>query len=287
MQSTFGKLTLALALLGSALAASGADVVKENWDWSTAMIGVAKKGKGKNIEGVTLSLGDSITYANQSTRWSASWAKGHTPEDKAILKWSHAFVDKSNKNGWWLARVDRPRGRSETAASGIRTGQYIKGGHHGLPSLKAILDKFKPQVVFILLGTNDASAKLQPPAVAKNMETILDTCIANGTVPVLQLLAPMANDSKHELVKQYNKLYVELAKKKKIPIIDLYGEFLSRAPNGAWKKNLLSDGIHFTHKLAGGPPTKENLAKCGYLLRCWLAVQKLKEVKAQVIDKAK
>ena len=74
---------------------------------------------------------------------------------------------------------------------------------------------------------------------------------------------------------------------RKIPIIDLYGEMVSRQPNGKWKGTLVGrDGVHLTHRLSDGPPTKENLANCGYLLRCWLTVQKPKEVKAKVIDKA-
>jgi hypothetical protein len=67
-------------------------------------------------------------------------------------------------------------------------------------------------------------------------------------------------------------------------MIDLYGEFVTRAPND-WKTKLISgDGIHFTGELSNGPATPENLAQCGYLLRCWSAVQKLSEVKAKAID---
>jgi hypothetical protein len=55
-----------------------------------------------------------------------------------------------------------------------------------------------------------------------------------------------------------------------------------------WKDTLVGpDGVHLTHKLAGGPPTEENLKNCGYLLRCYVTVQKLKEVKEKVIDKAR
>jgi hypothetical protein len=50
---------------------------------------------------------------------------------------------------------------------------------------------------------------------------------------------------------------------------------------------LNKDGIHFTTEGAGGPPTPENLAKCGYLLRCWLAVGKLRDIKTQAIGQAK
>ena len=100
------------------------------------------------------------------------------------------------------------------------------------------------------------------------------------------MVPPGKDDARSEFVRKYNEAYVKLARERKIPMIDLYGEFLTRAPND-WKTKLISpDGIHFTHELSGGPPTPENLAGCGYLIRCWCAVQKLKEIKAAVIDKA-
>lgn len=259
-------------------------VVKEDWDWAAAMIKVVKKGKD-NKEGVVLSLGDSITYANQSTRW-AKGQNGATPEDKAVLKWSHAG-ERNDQDGWHLAAVDCPGNRSETAASGVRTDQYIQGGKGGLPPLKAILEKYKPQVAFILLGANDALGGRKPEDVLKNMTTIVDTILANGTIPVLQTTAPFADDNKTALVRQYNELFLKMAKEKKIPIVDLFGEFMTRAPGGAYKTALLSDGTHFSYGISDGPPTEDNLKKCGYLLRCWLSVQKLKDIKKDVIDKAR
>jgi lysophospholipase L1-like esterase len=279
-------LAVAAALLGDGgLAAGEPTVVKEDWDWATAMMEVAKKGKAAAREGVVLTLGDSLSYANPSTAW-ARQGQGLTAEDRAVLKWSHAFEDQSESNGWWLAAVDRPGGRSETAASGIRADQYLQGGHHGLPALKDILARHKPQVAFVLLGANDAAAGRKPPDVARDMGAILDAITAAGCVPVLQTCAPRADVAADRLTREYNRLYLELARERKIPVIDLCGEFLKRAPGDAWKTQLLAaDGTHFSAQPAAGPPTEENLARCGYLLRCWLAVQKLKEVKKSVIDK--
>jgi lysophospholipase L1-like esterase len=274
-----------LATPASAPAASAA-VVKEDWDWAAAMTAVAKQGREKNREGVVLSLGDSLTYANQSTRWARN-PQGGTPEEKAVLAWSHAGK-KDDSDGWHLASLDAPGGgRSETAASGIRADEYIRGAK-GLPPLQEIIAKYRPQVAFVLLGANDASANRPPDAVAKDMATILDALLANGTIPVLQSVAPRAAAAKDDLSRKYNEKYLELARERKIPFIDLYGEFVTRAPDGAWKDQLLQkDGVHFTHDRSGGPPTEENLSRCGYLLRCWLSVQKLKEIKAKVIDQAK
>jgi lysophospholipase L1-like esterase len=234
-----------------------------------------------------LSLGDSLTYANQSTRWARN-PQGGAADDKAVLSWSHAGK-RDDSDGWHLASLDAPGGgRSETAVSGIRTDEYIRGGKAGIRPLQETIAKYRPQVAFVLLGANDASAGRKPDDVAKDMATILDALLANGTIPVLQLVAPRAAVAKDELSRKYNEKYLELARARKIPIIDLYGEFKTRAPGDAWQTQLLGkDGVHFTHELSGGPPTDENLAKCGYLLRCWLAVQKLKEIKTKVIDEVK
>jgi lysophospholipase L1-like esterase len=263
-----------------------AGVVTEDWDWVAAMAEVAAAGRVKNREGVVLSLGDSLTYANPSTRWARSPAGG-SPGDLEVLKWSHAGTG-DDSDGWHLASVDAAQGRSETAASGIRTDEFLAGGKAGLPPLGDILSRYKPQVAFVLLGANDASAGRKPDEVAGDMAVILDLLLARGTIPVLQLLAPRADPGRDELTRQYNRRFLEIARGRKIPVIDLYGEFLTRAPGDAWKSGLLhEDGVHFTHEWSGGPPTEENLAQCGYLLRCWLSVQKLREIKTRVLDQMK
>lgn len=280
----------AMAVLAAAcgtLVAGETAVLKEDWDWATAMQAVVKQGRGKNVEGVVLQLGDSLTYAASSTRWAMSGAPGGTPADRAILEWSHAGK-KDDTDGWHLARVDHPAGnRSETACSGIRTDEYLAGGTHSMPPLQAILETYKPQVAFILLGANDATAGRPVADVARDMAAILDAVLANGTVPVLQMIPPRGDDAKNELARQYNAEYVTLARERKIPLVDLYGEFVTRAPLDWKTKLLVADGDHMTHELGGGPPTPENLASCGYLLRCWCAVQKLQEVKAKAIDAAR
>src|SRR5579859_1912070 len=80
-------------------------------DYAEAMKKVAARWTGK--EGVVLHLGDSITYANQYGGW-ARGGKGKTPQEEAALKWMHTN-DNNDADGWFLARVDRPGNRSDTA----------------------------------------------------------------------------------------------------------------------------------------------------------------------------
>lgn len=266
-------------------------VVQCTWNWAEAMQPVAKRGSGK--EGRILLIGDSLTYANQSTRWArmGSGAPGATESDKAILEWSHANKGASDLNGWHLASVDRVPGqavRSETAASGIRTDQYLKGGYRGMDSLDALIRKHNPQVAIVLLGTNDVNAGRDPKDILADMNTIIEKLLANGTIPVLTTIPPLKNDTRHKAAREVNDLYLRLAKARLIPVIDLYGEMVARQPDGQWQGTLVGpDGVHLTHDKAGEAPTEENLRICGYLLRCWLTVQELKDVKAKVIDPAR
>ncbi|MFH1708630.1 MAG: SGNH/GDSL hydrolase family protein [Planctomycetota bacterium] len=250
-------------------------------DWAAAMLAVAKKFTGE--AGTVVPMGDSLTYANQAGRW-ARYGEKRTAEENAVCVWMHA--DKNDKtNGWWLAADDQPTGRSWTAASGATSAEYIDGGKGGLPSLAKILKAHNPQIALILLGTNDLSRGVTPAEFLKNMETIYRACLDNGTIPVAQTVAPTAWD-KGKLMDQYNSGLKALAHKLKIPLIDVNAEFLARRPGDTWQNTLVSnDGAHFTSELAGGPATEENLKNCGYLLRCWLQVHKIMEIKAEVLDK--
>ena len=270
-----------ILVMTAGMQASEFEGTKESYDYKTAMKKVAAKFKG--TEGVVLHMGDSITYANQNTRWARSfkWNKkgGYTAEHVDILKWSHADKDKSKLNGWHLASVDAAGGRSETASSGIKAGQYLQGGHRGLPAADVLIKRYNPQIAIVMLGTNDGKAKTPAEKTAASVDALLQKLLANGTIPVLSTIPPCTKFD----AEVYNAPLRALAKKHQIPMIDLYKDMLALAGDN-WKTQLISsDGIHLTHKLSGANPSKENLANCGYLLRCYLAVNKIGEVRANVL----
>ena len=273
---------MAVAWLAAAVAAPAADVVKDDWGWPAAMAAVAKKHKG--AAGKVVPIGDSITYANPSGQW-ARYGKGRTPEELAICKWMRSDTN-DKTNGWWLAADDQPSGRSWTAVSGQTAEQCLAGGVRGSAALDAILADHDPQVAIILLGTNDAGKKVPLEKYLKAMETIYEKCLANGTIPVVTTVPPR-NPDPAGLIGPYNAGLVALAKKHGLPLVDYHGEILARQPGDAWQGTLISkDGVHPTNEGSPGPATPENLAKCGYLLRCWLNVHKVMDIKARVLDAA-
>lgn len=261
-------------------AEGGMKVKQDPAEYSAAMKAVAAKFNG--TPGVFLHLGDSITYANQNTRWAGKMGcGGGSAADQAFAKWTHAGA-RNEKDGWFLAYTDCPGNRSETACSGIRADEYLKGGKSGMPPLADMLKKFNPQIALYMLGTNDISAGRAVDAYIKDVEAAMDALMANGTVPMLSTLPPYRG--KADKVEAYNKALRDLAKRKKIPLLDLHEEMKARAGADAEKNYLSGDGIHLSGEQAGGPPTEENLKLCGYLIRCYTAVQKGIEVKAAVLD---
>ena len=252
------------------------------WDYAAPMKKVAERFKGR--PGVVLHIGDSITYSNPYGQW-ARGGEGKTAEDKAILAWMHTGAD-DDTDGWWLARVDRPGGRSDTACSGIRADEMLAGGKEKLPPLTKMLDMYKPQMVVMMLGTNDASANRPATKYKADMEKAVDLMLDRGIICILSTIPP--HPGQRELAKSYNEALCQLAKPRGLPLIDFEKEILKRRPDD-WNGTLLGKGdVHPTTKVGESMPTSaptaENLRNSGYLLRGWLSVQKIAEVKRMVVD---
>jgi len=268
----------------SALAGARVQPVKDSWDWPTAMQEVTRKFTG--TQGVVLHIGDSITYANPYGAWARN-GKGQSESDRQILKWMHTGAN-NDLDGWHVAAFDVPgRGGSYTAVGGMRLDQALAGGFHGIEPMADVINKYNPQIVILMLGTNDASANRPVAAFKADLEKAVGLILANHTIPVLSTIPPHIH--KQALARQYNEAIVDIARRYKLPLIDFYGEILSRQPGMAWDGTLLGkNDVHPSAKAgdvtASSEPTPENLSRVGYLLRGWLSVQKIKEVKAKAID---
>lgn len=258
--------------------------LSQDGDYAPAMTMVAARFKGK--PGVVLHIGDSITYSNPYGQWAQGGA-GKTDEDKAILKWMHAGAN-DDTDGWYLARFDHPAGvRSYTACSGIRSEEMLAGGKQKMPPLKEILEKYQPQMVVLMLGTNDASAKRTVEAFRADMEKAVDLILEHNAICILSTIPP--HPGQLDLAKSYNEALRKLARDRSLPLIDYEKEILQRRPND-WNGTLLAkDDAHPTASQGGATsasaPTAENLRNSGYLLRGWLSVKKIADVK-KVIDAA-
>lgn len=275
--------TLCLLFLLVSPAPGEEKLLPEVWDYAEPMKKVAAKFAGR--PGVVLHVGDSITYANPYGHWARA-GQGQTPADKAVLKWMHTN-DNDDRDGWYLARADHPDGgRSFTACSGLRLDELLAGGRQKMPSLEALLDTYKPQVVVLMIGTNDASAKRQPDAFKAEFEKAVGLISRRGILPVVSTIPPHVGQP--DAATTINAAIRAVAADQKLPLIDFEKEILARRPTD-WNGTLLGkNDVHPTAEVGAikptAEPTAENLKASGYLLRGWLTVQKLVEVKARVLD---
>lgn len=235
--------------------------------------------------------------------------------------WGSDNFDVTQKNGWYLAGADTTAYRGMTASGGLSVAELVSGCCNGGPAMPAstipleaqnivsdavytanlqidtVISAFRDaQFAVIMLGTND-------PANSQNiaaLTTIVDTLEAQRIVPILCTIPPRNDAFSNEWNVQFNAAVTQLAQTRNLPLIDFYQEILLRRPGTSWIGTLISaDGVHPTASgngfsansnpyLPGGDPathtTGDALSNVGYLLRSWLVVQKLKEVKQYVID---
>ena len=275
-----------LGLLGAAGGGPGEPAFRApqaTSDYAAAMRRVATRFAG--TPGVYLQIGDSLTYASSNTAWARD-GLDHTPAEAAFLRWSHAGR-RDQRDGWHLASVDVaddgvPPGRSHPAASGLRSDELLAGGKAGLSPLAEMLEHYRPQLALYLLGTNDLLAGRPAERYVADVERAAELMLARGTVPILSTLPPCRGHA--DRVDADNTAVRALARRLRLPLIDLHAEMRARAGEEMERVYLAEDGVHLTHEPARGPVTAANLARCGYLLRCYLAVHKGMEVKAAVLD---
>lgn len=232
------------------------------------------------VPGVVLHMGDSNTFDPAYSAW-ALGVEDKTAGEKALFKWMHTGVG-GKVDGWTLcSRPTRP-GASATASNGIQLGQFLKGTGHDHSFLR-VVKSYNPQAVVVMLGTNDASFGRSTKEFSKALRKAVEILLQNGTVPLMVTLPPHGR-LPGEIV-DYNFAIQALSREKKLPLVDLYGEMLRRRPSD-WQDYLMKkDGLHLSAGNAAGPITEGNLNHSGQLLRSWLTVSKVGEIKSLVFDK--
>jgi lysophospholipase L1-like esterase len=283
------------------------DAWQDGWVAHLRAIHASAAGK---TEGFVIHIGDSITYSSGYSQIAAS-NSGSNQGDRQTITWSLAggkFGDGSpaNKNGWQLARFDHPEGgRSYTASSGITTGQWLTGGSHGMAAgtgdkmpLDTLLANTSTmpyrapdyyvgvvrdaQIAVVMLGSNDVGTSDATPAIKARLASIVEKLEAAKMMVVLSTIPPRRGNTR---VEQLNPEIADLARTAKLPLIDFYAEILRRRPGTSWDGTLIgADGLHPTAGAYQDPDANggQVLSSNGFLLRGWLTVQKLSEVRAAV-----
>lgn len=237
--------------------------------------------------------------------------------------WGTGNTDTSNKNGWYLAAADTTGNRGMTASSGIDTAEYLSGTGNGgtaMPNpanpgatpkqhvadtainanlhMATVAAAFPDaQFAVLMLGTNDASGSRSETAFEADLGSLIDALEAQDIVVILSTIPPHWSST---LEDGYNARIRQMAQSRALALVDYHAEILQRRPT-TWNGTLLqTNNVHPTANdgagngsasnpyLPGGDPathtTGDNCLNIGYLLRSWLTIQKLKEVKDYVID---
>lgn len=271
---------------------------------------------GNQVEGMVLWIGDSLTHGGGLGAW-AQRGSGKTAEDIAITNWMHAGQSPqsiSSIDGFALSNPYVCSSRSYTAGDSLGAWNFMGSSmptqtdpalarqvmadcatHSNAINLLTMLAALQPAQFAIpevnLLASN--------PADLTEFRRMLDALIARHIVPIIITYTYRTDDNFNLLVDRYNVALKQLAQNMKLPLIDLNTEMLVRVPFAQWSGRFLADGVHYTNGgggysssadpyADGGDPTTHAtgmpLTYNGYGLKGWLGVQKMKEIKALVID---
>jgi uncharacterized protein DUF4082/Big-like domain-containing protein/G8 domain-containing protein len=274
---------------------------------------------GSGQPGLVLWIGDSLTRDPALGAWAQNGA-GKTAADQAITTWMHAGLSPQgidSIDGFALATPYFCPARSFTVGDGLGAWDFM--GTSSMPAdsnpptaRQKLLDcaaypnalnlttmmAALPKAQFAIPEVNLDAAR---PEVFTDLERMIDMMIANHIVPVIITYTYRTDANFNALVDRYNTALVQYAQNKKLPLIDFNREMLARLQFSQWPGRFLSDGVHYTHGTtqfpatsdpyaSGGDPathtTGDALTFNGYGLKGWLGVQKMKEIKALVIDGA-
>jgi hypothetical protein len=273
-------------------------------------------GGASQVPGLVLWIGDSLTRDRALGAWAQN-GQGKTAEDQAITAWMHAGASPQSIDsidGFALATPYFCPSRSYTVGDSLGAWDFMGNSmpadtnpttarqklqncttYPNALNLTTILAAL-PKAQFAIPEVNLLASN---PADLTEFQRMLNLLIGNHIVPIIITYTYRTDAKFNLLVDQYNVALTQLAQSMKLPLIDLNAEMLARLPFSQWSGRFLGDGVHYTSGgggftstsspyVNGGDPTTHTTGTSvtynGYGLKGWLGVQKMKEIKAAVID---
>ncbi|MEX2215804.1 MAG: SGNH/GDSL hydrolase family protein [Phycisphaeraceae bacterium] len=262
---------LALAGCSQAMGSDQADLtnmqsVQPNPAWLELAQRVHAKHNGqKNYVAL---IGDSITFTD------AFWTPLEFTSPEDYLKNDGLPLTPDGKKWKDTLLGLRGKGMEHCNGSGWQVG-------HILRMIDQLMQREKPSIAIIMVGTNDVGSGKCPPGYDEQLERIVLKCLDYKCIPILNTIPP--RHGKDEAVLEANKHIRALAKRKKLPLVDYYAEMTRRQPMEKMYETLMSkDGIH----PSGGKYTDysdDNLSKSGYALRNWMNFLMVREIYFRVL----
>lgn len=153
---------------------------------------------------------------------------------------------------------------------------------HLLRQVDHVLNRDKPEVAIIMVGTNDINGGKLSEQFGPSLEELVRKVRNTGCVPILNTIPPRR--SREQVVDEVNAEVRRIARRYRVPLVDLHAEMLQRRPRD-WDGTLIShDGIH----PSGGDTAnfhEANLRDSGYALRTWLNFQMYRQVYFRVLER--
>jgi hypothetical protein len=152
----------------------------------------------------------------------------------------------------------------------------------GAPSpLDQELAALRPRFASLMYGTNDVGF-VDVDAFGRNMTSLLDTMLAQGTVPILSSIPPRDDDAAADRrVPLFNGIVRALAQSRGVPFVDLHRELLPLPAHG-----LAGDGIHPQASMGGCVLTDAGL-RAGSNVRNLLVLEALDRLRRVIVDDAR
>jgi hypothetical protein len=268
-----------LPFLFAALALAGPGRAADPPAWAEPMKEVHARFKG--TPGTLATFGDSITVTM------AFWAplQGEPKNMPDDMKAAHALAKSYLKPDCWS--------KWKGPAYGSEGGMTIRWAHENIDKW---LKSLNPEAAVILFGTNDLGG-LDRKEYAQKTAEVVDRCLKNGTIPILT--TPPPRSGMIEKAKDFAEAVRQVAREKKVPLIDYQAEILNRRPDdwdGAIPKFkdvkgseyevptlIARDGVHPSYPKAHQDYSADSLSKSGYALRNYLTVTAYADVVRRVL----
>lgn len=223
----------------------------------------------KGQAGYVAQFGDSITYSM------AFWAPMDWSDPTPFIAIDDG-LPKSPVNKRWrdIIKGTRAKGSQHGNYSGWTVGQMLK-------AMDKVLEKEKPEVAVIMIGTNDISGGRVPARYGAHLEEAIKKCLDAHCIPILNTIPPRRNREKAVAVT--NAIIRATAKKFNVPLADFHQACVRLQPDGTWDGTVIAkDGVH----PSGGKSnvyTEDNMKQCGYALRNWVNFLVLRQLHFRVL----
>jgi lysophospholipase L1-like esterase len=122
-------------------------------------------------------------------------------------------------------------------------------GNPGIARLAAAkMHAYKPNIVMLMIGTNDITLQLDPESAPQRLGALIDTILAADprVLLIVAQIVPTRIEARNKLVQAYNAAIPELVAAragagKRVVRVDMFGAFTSQAD---YKTALLADVVH-------------------------------------------